>query len=654
MMSEKNNVVSVSEVIPGVSTYEIVDSVPPDISPRSWAYHLTPIGIGHSYAESLTSYFTRLAREHRVTPRTLFNGRGVYIDEENTKYIGGLVETNASKATAQINGPGQTAEKWVAMVEGLTQRKNLKFLTFLTWRPVFNKSMCRAERAWCPSCLEDGRLAEPNPFVYEQLCWTHKNVRVCSTHGIHLETECPHCGANSWFLSGSAHPGFCQRCNRWLGHYSDRTGSAIEEVKPNNADYEIFAAKQIGELIRLAPGLTCVPDQKVAKGSIIRCAERFFDGNLCAFVNYLGLSKTTTYPLYNGKPRIIHLELLLRIGFQTSIPLFDLLTREDSLDGFNPLPSSSLPSNRLSPRRKKENVLKTLLAALEEIPPPSLKEMTERLGYSSSSILRSYFPEVCDQITANYRQSARGKEKMVFGKRLQEDDVIQAALESALKEDPPPSLPHISRQLGYKTCEAIRKRFTDLCRALTGKRLNLYNLRRKQVVPELEQALSSDPPTSLAAIAKKLGYRTNRVLRTNYPEMCRRINERYAKYNQTQFMGRVRREVDSVLMETSPPPLKVALQRIGISDGFLKKHFPEEHRALSARYLNYRKDQAERHKDSDRSKIRDIVRDFIKRGIFPSMNAVLDVYTASYLKRPEVWATVLQAREEFGFRISEL
>src|ERR1700750_2747240 len=120
MMSEKNSVVSVNEVILGVSTYEIVDSVPPDISPRSWAYHLTPIGIGHSYAESLTSYFTRLAREHRVTPRTLFRGRGVYIDEENTKYIGGLVETNASKATAQINGPGQTAEKWVAMVEGLT------------------------------------------------------------------------------------------------------------------------------------------------------------------------------------------------------------------------------------------------------------------------------------------------------------------------------------------------------------------------------------------------------------------------------------------------------------------------------------------------------------------------------------------------------
>ena len=48
--------------------------------------------------------------------------------------------------------------------------------------------------------------------------------------------------------------------------------------------------------------------------------------------------------------------------------------------------------------------------------------------------------------------------------------------------------------------------------------------------------------------------------------------------------------------------------------------------------------------------IRGIVQHLIKREKYPSMNAVMDVCTASYLKRPEVWSTVLQAREEFGFR----
>ena len=164
---------------------------------------------------------------------------------------------------------------------------------------------------------------------------------------------------------------------------------------------------------------------------------------------------------------ILFLQSGIRIGFTVGIPLFDLLTREDSLDGFNPLPSSSLGS-RLSPRLKKENVLKILLAALEEIPPPSLKEIAERLGYSSSLTLSRYFPEVCDQIVANYRQSERGKEKGKFStKRLQEDDVIQSALEAALKENLPPSLTHIGKRLGYTASQAIRVRCPDLCKALT-------------------------------------------------------------------------------------------------------------------------------------------------------------------------------------------
>lgn len=170
MPSEKTGVVPVREIVHGISTYEIVDSVLPIVSPRSWAYRLTPIGIGHSYAESLTSYFARLAKEHKVAPRLLFYRRGVDIDKENNGYISGLVETNAGKATAQINGSGLAAENWVAMVEGLTLQKKLRFLTFITWRTVFNKSTCRSERAWCPACLEDMRLAKTP--VYEQLCWT--------------------------------------------------------------------------------------------------------------------------------------------------------------------------------------------------------------------------------------------------------------------------------------------------------------------------------------------------------------------------------------------------------------------------------------------------------------------------------------------------
>lgn len=649
MLKERTGVVSVSKIIPSISVYEIVDSEPPEVSPRSWAYHLTPIGVGHSYAESLTSYFARLAKEHKVTPRILFSHRGVNSDEESNRSISGLVEINAAKATAQINGSGLTAEKWVAMVEGLTLQKSLRFLTFLKWRPVFNKSMCRPERAWCPSCLEDRRLI--SPLVYEQLCWTHRNVQVCSTHDIRLETKCQHCQASSWVLYGSFRPGICGRCNHWLGHHLSRNGSIFGEVDSDEADYEMFSAKQIEELIKIAPFLSSMPSLEISKRSISRCAENFFDGNLSSFVRFFGQNMSILSSLWSGKHRATPLELLLRIGFRADISLLDLLTKEGALDGFNPLSTSTISSKRLSPRLKRETVLKALFAAIEETPPPSLNEIAERLGYKSTQSLRNINAQLCDQIVANYRQHTRGRMKRVFKERIQNDEVIKLALESALEENPPPSLMDVARQLGYKSSQPLRSRFPDLYKALADKKRDLESHRREQIEAQLEQALYSDPPISLDEVAKKLDYRTNAVLRTKYPKLCRKIRDRYSEYIQAQFMLRVKLEVELILAESPPPTAKSTLRRIGVSDGFLRTHFPKEHRSISVRYSEYRKEQSERNKENDRSKIRNIIQDLIKRNIFPSMDAVMEVYTVNYLKRTEFWSTVLQARKEFGFRV---
>ena len=649
MPSDLTGVVSVSEVIPGISIYEIVDSLSPEVPPRSWAYHLIPIGVGHSYAESLTSYFARLAKEHKVTPRILFNHREINSDEERNRRISGLVDTAAAKATSQINGPGLTAEKWIVMVEGLTLQKRLRFLTFLTWRPVFNKSMCRPERAWCPSCLEDMRLV--SPLIYEQLCWTHRNVKVCSTHGIRLETKCPHCQASSWVLYGSFRPGLCRRCNRWLGHHLSRNGSIFEEINSDKADYEMFSARQIGELIKVAPFLSFMPDLEVSKGSISKCAEKYFDGNLSSFVRFFGQDRSVLDSLWKGKNRAAPLELLLRIGFRTGISLLDLLTKEDTLDGFNPLSTSTSLSKRLSPKLKRETVLKVLLAAVEETPPPSLNEVAERLGYKSTGRLRTVNAQLCDQIVVNFNQHASEYIRRPFKARIQDLEVIKSALESALKENSPPSLAEIARQLGYKSSQAFRKNFPLLCKALAKRRRELVSHRREQIKVELEQALTSDPPTSLDAIAKKLSYKTKAVLRTEYPKLCRKVGDRYAKYKQAQLMLRVENEVKSILAESPPPTATVAFSRLGVSDAFLRTHFPKEHRLISARYLEYRKAQAERNKEMDRSKIRDTIQDLIKRNIFPSMNAVMNVYTVKYLRRSEFWSTILQVRREFGFRV---
>ncbi|HKQ99076.1 MAG TPA: TniQ family protein [Pyrinomonadaceae bacterium] len=623
----------------------------PEVPPRSWAYHIEPIGIGSSNTESLTSYFSRLAEAHCVTPRVLFRHRKIEATneafEESHNRAQGLVHPSLKAATLQINESGLVAEKWVQMLEDITSQKSLRFLTFLRWKFALFRSMCRVERAWCSACLENQRL-EHIP-ICEQLCWTHRDVKVCPDHKMRLETRCQRCNSSSTVLCGSSRPGICPKCDSWLGHVSNGSGSIFQELPLNEATYEVFVAKQIGELIAIAPSLDCAPKRETPRISITNCAERFFDGNLCAFARFFGSGKGAANSLWKGNTRVTHIELLLRIAFQTSITLLDLLTKEDALADFSPLPSQSVVNSRLSPRRKKDNVLKLLLEAVEETPPPSLKEMAKRLGYRSSSTLRRYFPQICDQINANYLECTRGKEKRKFSTvRLQEDEVIKAALEAALKEEQPPSLIYIARSLGYTRYDAIRVRFPDLCRMLEEKRRIRMDERRNKIEDELKRALISDPPIPLEKVSGGLGYKTTSTLRTMYPELCHELRLRYETHKRMQLLSNIEGELRSILVESVPPPLKAALRRIGVSDGFLRKHFPKEHRFISTRYLKFRKNQSMKNKANDKNRIRKIVVDLKKRGIFPSMNAVLAVFTASYLRRPEVWDTIRQVREELS------
>jgi AraC-like DNA-binding protein len=635
-----------------ISICEPVNTEAPEVPPRSWAHHLMPMGIGTPDTESLTSYFIRLTESHSVTPRAFFV-QGISkdqnaVDEGKHNRSNGLVSPTERRATPQVNGNGLVAEKWVCRLAELTQRNNLRFLTFLPWKDVLsNRTMHRLERAWCPVCLEDQRMARVP--IYEQLRWAHRLVRVCPNHKLSLETKCKQCSSTSSVLCGKSRPGICPRCDGWLGHYYNEFNSIFTEHTITNAPFEIFIAEQIGELIAIAPRLTCAPNKEVSSISIGKCIDLFFDGNTSAFVRFFGMSKTVTSSFFEGRARYTNLELLLRIAFRVGITLKDLLNNENALTEFNPSLSITAPNKRLSPRRKKGKLFKMLVAAAEEQPPPSLNELAERLGYSAAYELRRNSPQLCDLITANHLEYTKGQKERSFSTvRLQTSEVIEAALMAALNEDSPPPLNQVGKSLGYMSAEAIRVRFPDLYKAVSEKRQKLITSRRDRIKDELKQAFESDPPISLDTISEKLGYRTTATLRVMYPEESRAIRSRYDEHIRKQFLSKIEAALRSILIEMPPPPLRTSLRRINISDGFLRKHFPKEHRAISTRYLEFRHEQSMQNKENDRNKIRAIVIDLIRRGVFPSMNAVLELSPANFLKRPEVWATIRQARKEFA------
>ncbi len=53
---------------------------------------------------------------------------------------------------------------------------------------------------------------------------------------------------------------------------------------------------------------------------------------------------------------------------------------------------------------QQQKIKPVLEAALQEFPPPSLLEITRRLGYKNSSYLYRYFPELAHAISKHYRE----------------------------------------------------------------------------------------------------------------------------------------------------------------------------------------------------------------------------------------------------------
>ena len=126
--------------------------------------------------------------------------------------------TNFWKLSHLLNGTGATAGDWVQALERLTLRNDLSLLTLLCWSEVLPAvRLLRRTRAWCPACYEEWRKA--NQIAYEPLLWSLEVVKVCCRHQIPLQQRCPSpsCRQAQLPLAPRSLPGYCAKCNSWLG-----------------------------------------------------------------------------------------------------------------------------------------------------------------------------------------------------------------------------------------------------------------------------------------------------------------------------------------------------------------------------------------------------------------------------------------------------
>jgi len=390
--------------------YEKWDITSPDLPPHSRLYPLEPIGVGTPWVESLTGYITRLAEAHCVSTGVLFRKE---IDALTGK--GNIftfrIEGNAGYSTHTINGRGGPARDFVRALESLTHRPGLRYLTLLPWEDVLphQGGFQRRARAWCVQCLH-GWKADAKP-VYEPLLWTLKPVTLCPLHQQPLSFVCPFCKLQNGILDPRARPGHCSRCGQWLAPLPIATVLPDNRALTNDGlSWGNWVATVLGEILAAAPRLPFVPRRQDIAQTIRLCVEHIANGNASEFARELqaGRGDVSKWQLGKALPKF---PSLLGLSFRLGISLLELIKGISNAvpQKFIRLFPSQLSKKQFTSRRLRKplrgmeaaDVLHILQAALNEHPPPSVRQVIKRSNHDKAIIYR-YFPAECRTIAQHF------------------------------------------------------------------------------------------------------------------------------------------------------------------------------------------------------------------------------------------------------------
>ncbi|HAZ47465.1 MAG TPA: hypothetical protein DDW76_01530 [Cyanobacteria bacterium UBA11369] len=509
-----------------LKTYLNWDINAPPIPTRSHLYHLEPVGLGTPFVESLTSYITRLALNHCVTPRNLFiseivpiiekNNYHLYQANRNPEEINNGHKYGLDAPACGINGTGIRATILVQATEALTLRNDLRFLTMLTWAEVIPQiGLLRDHRVWCSTCYQEWLQREQ--IIYEPLVWSLKVVEICSYHHQRLQQRCPHCYKQLPVLASRTRPGYCSSCYQWLGGFPPQEVDDSNTLKESEILWSNYVTSTLGELVAAAPGLLSPLTKENLTKAISICVNQFAFGSASALAHLVGVSQSALYSCYKGKS-LLKLSNLLQLFYRLSLSLLQMLTEQVAV---LELEQKALMIHRQlqeQPRNPRfpinvEQMRQALEAALVENPPPSLKEMAKRLGHYLYA-LKYRFPVLYQQIKWRY---ANYQETLIWQE-------IQPVLLSALNQEPPPPLKEIVNRLGYKSSQRLYELFPHLCRQISRR----YTSYRKACAQKKRERLCQE----VRAAAQKIHAEGNKPSISSVSELLTQpgaIRNKYAR-----------------------------------------------------------------------------------------------------------------------------
>lgn len=602
--------------------YETWDIDIPSIPERSRLYYVEPIGVGTPYTECLTSYMIRLAEAHCVTLEILVKHEILPLLQDRSG-ISALFSNNRFGSAHTLNGTSSISQACVHAIERLTGQNDLHALTMLTWvNVIYKRGLLRNIQAWCPFGYEEWQKSKTP--IYTPLLWSISAVKVCSRHHQVLQDRCPYCQRTLPVFALRLRLGYCIFCNLWLGN-SPAAGSRGKEAIPQEDLEKVYWDEfSVGELIEVASGLSSPARREAFAAAITSLVNQFPRKNAASLADHLSIPLETVAAWQKGTevPRFESLLLICRLLDITPRCLF--LEKAPTSD-FTFVERDN--QTRLVTSRKNRAALcsEELRQALEDIlmsgeePAPSIKEVARRLGYSNQSPLYRRFPELCRAITAKHQGQNPGS------RRLQRKDMsaeeLRQALEDILRsnEDPAPSVDEVAARLGYRGSSSLRKRFPELCHAITARHLVQPNM--EQLQRGLEAVLEcADSAPTLEEVARHLGC-PSRLLRRRFPGLCRAIVLRRVK--PTDFEG-LRAALERELQSNREPRSMLEVARdLEYPVRTLLRLFPDMCHEIAMRGQAHRKRNSELRTQRIRDEVSRVALSMHAEKKYPSFNQVM-------------------------------
>jgi len=379
---------------------------------RSRLYHLAPVGVGTPDTESLTGYIARLAHAHCVQVGVLVAREiGPGLAERG---VHSVAQNNWAHYSEAMNGTGATARALVDVMEALTRREDVRFLTLLSWVHVVPPArLLRPVRAWCPACYHDWRAE--GRTIYEPLLWSLTVAAACPHHGHALQVRCPHqgCGAQQHPLAARMRPGHCSRCLRWLGQAAAGSLTAAEMRPTFLPDTRVTA---VGELLAIAPTLPTPP----TRGQVAGVLDALTRDERRAAVGQAACVSKEQMSMWRRGRHLPTLPAFLRLCASLGITPVDVVAAAvgmTTVRAADLIPQTTDETrSRVARRPIDHNDVRRAVQALldsldcDEDPPPSLRHVAQRLGYSGT-ILQRACPDLSTRIAEQHRAYRRTRRR---------------------------------------------------------------------------------------------------------------------------------------------------------------------------------------------------------------------------------------------------